>query len=139
MCKGVKTVDLLQNKPDYVLKIKTQLHEYENLININATKKEKIQKSFEIMVLAKLFIQFMLVNKDIHYSFIETIYNKLIEIRNHISNVDIASHQLDENFILYYKNYLDNMLEHTKSLITFNIVKQNLNKNLNLLTRKKTK
>ena len=98
----LKTVDLLQNKPDYVLKIKTQLHEYENLMNINATKKEKIQKSFEIMVLAKLFIQFMLVNKDIHYSFIETIYNKLIEIRNHISNVDIASHQLDENFILYY-------------------------------------
>ena len=35
----LKTVQLLQNKPDYVLKIKTQLDEYENLIN--ATKKDK--------------------------------------------------------------------------------------------------
>jgi hypothetical protein len=108
-----KTLNLsLFNKLDYINEIKTRLAEVESL-----PKKGKISKSFECMVLAKLFINYFIKTSNICYNFIATTYKKSIELRKDLLDSDIIYYDLDGNFILYYIKYLEEYTLFTKGLI----------------------
>ena len=109
----IKTLKLsLFNKENYIYEIKTRLAEVESL-----PKRGKISKSFECMVLAKLFIDYFIKTSNINYNFIATTYKKSIELRNDLMNSDITVDYLDGNFILYYIKYLEEFTLFTKGLI----------------------
>ena len=119
-----KTLNLsLFNKLDYINEIKTRLAEVESL-----PKKGKISKSFECMVLAKLFINYFIKTSNIHYNFIATTYIKTIELLNQLLDHDIIEDNLDGNFILYYIKYLNEFTKELKKLVEkYSLL--NLNKN----------
>jgi hypothetical protein len=109
----IKTLSLVDKEEYYINKLKTYLGE----ARLELPKKDKIQKSFECMVLAKLYINYFIKTSNIHYNFIATTYIKTIELLNQLLEYDIIEDNLDGNFILYYIKYLNEFTKELKKLV----------------------